>query len=507
MVKYLSIILAAIFGFFALLCISEYIQICLGIITPIEIPIVLEGTTEYLETKYQLIGQNFGTLAIILACIFLSTYFYSKYHRQNRKRKDTFDKDSIKGPFVLYLRSFIDDKTTRKRISFINDVRSEEEVLVEVMSDIAPVYAIGDPKDKRMPLGASRIYVDDEHWKSTVIDMMNKAVVVVLRLGKTDSFWWEVETAVKSIDLEKVMFIIPESKTFNNVAMLYKILLDNNIDIKNLNINIEKKYQGSISSFLFFDKNGNAISKEVKTPRLTRMVLSYENILCNALWEYREKFGLISKRKHTIRIARLLEICLMFYILFIGVAKMFSDYASLKYQMPYELVEECVRNSSFSNKYSDEINGTNLTWGIVESKKGLFALEEDKYKLMFLIEANAIQLMKRDELLHTNDSPENMLLMVKKYLPDSYMTYVRLLSEAAIIAIENPSDIIDVINLYKSNIDYLPQWVIDLIMELNDVSGNEYELCIYYYNIIIEHLNDEDIVEILKTISSQDIAS
>ena len=98
-----------------------------------------------------------------------------------------------------------------------------------------------------------------------------------------------------------------------------------------------------------------------------------------------------------------------------------------------------------------------------------------------------------------------MLLMVKKYLPDSYMTYVRLLSEAAIIAIENPSDIIDVINLYKSNIDYLPQWVIDLIMELNDVSGNEYELCIYYYNIIIEHLNDEDIVEILKTISSQDI--
>ena len=173
------------------------------------------------------------------------------------------------------------------------------------------------------------------------------------------------------------------------------------------------------------------------------MILSYENILRNALCEYREKFGLISKRKHTIRIARLLEIFLMFYILFIGVAKMFSDYASLKYQMPYELVEECVRNSSFSNKYSDEINGTNLTWGIVESKKGLFALEEDKYKLMFLIEANAIQLMKRDELLHTNDSPENMLLMVKKYLPDSYMTYVRLLSEAAIIAIENPCDIID----------------------------------------------------------------
>lgn len=91
---------------------------------------------------------------------------------------------------------------------------SEEEVLVSVLSDIAPVYAIGDPKDKKMPLGTSRIYIDDEHWKSTVIDMMNRAVVVVLRLGKTDSFWWKVETAVKNISLDKVMFVVPESKIY-----------------------------------------------------------------------------------------------------------------------------------------------------------------------------------------------------------------------------------------------------------------------------------------------------
>lgn len=501
--KYLSIVLAVIFGLFAILLIGAYVQLYLGITTPTEIPIVLEGTVEYLETKYQLIGQDVGTLIIMLFCIFLSAYFYSKFHKQNKKKKDTFDKDSIKGPFVLYLRSFIDDKITGRRISIINDVRSEEEVLVEVMSDIAPVYAIGDPKDKKMPLGASRIYVDDEHWKSTVIEMMDKAVAVVLRLGKTDSFWWEVETAVENIPLGKVMFIIPESNTFNNVAMLYKILLDNKIDIKNFNVNIEKKYQGSISSFLFFDKEGNVISKEVKTPRLTRVALSYENILRNTLCEFRQKFGLVSKRKHTIRIARLLEIFLIFYIIFIGGSKMFSDYVALKYQMPYEFVEECVKKSSFIEKYSNEINGTNLTWGIVEARKGSFALDEDKYKLLFLIEANAIQLMKRDELLHVNDSPKNMLLMIKKYVPDHYMTYVQLLSEAAIISIENPNEIIDVINFYKSNVEFIPQWLSDLIVELTDASDAEFMRV--YYDRIMEHMNEEDIVEILKTTFSQGI--
>ena len=85
--KYLSIVLAVIFGLFAILLIGAYVQLYLGITTPTEIPIVLEGTVEYLETKYQLIGQDVGTLIIMLFCIFLSAYFYSKFHKQNKKKK------------------------------------------------------------------------------------------------------------------------------------------------------------------------------------------------------------------------------------------------------------------------------------------------------------------------------------------------------------------------------------------------------------------------------------
>ena len=503
--KYLSAFLAVIFGLIAFVCIMGYFEMLLGIITPTEIPIAIEGTVEYSTIKMQLIGQYIGTIILIIISIILFSCFYSLYRRLNKRKKDTFDKNSIKVPFVLYLRSFIDDKTTRKRINLVNDVRSEEEVLVEVMSDIAPVYAIGNPKDKKMPLGASRIYVDDEHWKSTVTDMMNRAAVVVLRLGKTDSFWWEVETAVKNIPFEKVMFVVPESKTFSNVATLYKILLDHRIDIKNLDINIEKKNQGSISSFLYFDKDGQAVTNEVKTPRFTRLVLSYENILRNTLSGFRENFGLKTKHKHIVRWARLFEILLIVFILFTGSSKLFDDLMSLKYQMPYEFVEKCIETPDFVNKYSDEINGTNLTWGIVEAKKGLFGLEDEKYKLLFLIEARAVQSMSHDEFAQIQTAPKNMLLLIKKYLPESYDSYVELLFEAAITGIKYPEDMDELLQQYKSNIGSMPQWIVDFANS-EDMPEDEYEYMQKYNSIIVEHIDDDDIVDILKTLSSQIIS-
>lgn len=499
--KYLSAFLAVIFGLIAFVyTIGDFIFF--SHITPTEIPIVLEGTQEYFDIKMQLIGQDIGPIVLSVVSIILFSFFYSLYRRLNKKKKDTFDKDAIKTPFVLYLRSFIDDNTTKKRISFFSDVRSEEEVLVSVLSDIAPVYAIGDPKDKKMPLGASRIYVDDEHWKSTVSDLMNRAVVVVLRLGKTDSFWWEVETVVKNISLEKVMFIVPESETFSNVAMLYKILLEHNIDIKKLNVHIEKKNQGSISSFLYFDKRGEAVTKEVKTPRFTHIFLSYENILRNTLTEFREKFGLKPSRKFTVRRARILEILFIILIIFIGLSKLFCDLVSLKYQMPYEFVEKCIENTDFANKYSNEVNGTNFTWGIVEARKGLFGIEDEKYKLLFLIENSAIQSMSYDELNQLQVAPQNMLLMIKKYVPNSYVVYVEILSEAAIIGIQYPDEIEELIVQYKQNIDSMPQWVIDFVNSEN-IPRDEYEYMLMFNSTILEHIDDNDIITILKTLYSQ----
>ena len=170
--------------------------------------------------------------------------------------------------------------------------------------------------------------------------------------------------------------------------------------------------------------------------------------------------------------------------------------------MPYEFVEKCVESSDFVNKYSDEINGTNLTWGIVEARKGAFGLDDEKYILLFLIEARAIQSMSYEEFSKIQASPKNMLLMIKKYLPESYDQYTSILSESAIISVQHPDEVMSLIQQYKQNIDALPQWVNDFANS-EDMPEDEYEYMLKYNSVIVEHINDEDIADVLKTLSSQ----
>ena len=501
--KYIAALLSFVFGFLAFIIGMGCIELYLGILETMEIPIALEGTLEYSEMEAQLWGQNMGPAILAILCLILFSYFYSLYHRLSKKKKNTL-KNDIKSPFSLYLRSFVDDAKTRKNVSFLTDIRSEEEILVDVISDIAPVYAIGDPKDKKMPLGASRVYVDDAHWKSAVMEMAQKAVVVALRLGKTDSFWWEVAMVIKNIPIEKILFIVPESKTFSNVSTLYKILLEHNINIKDLDINIEKKRRGSISSFLFFDKDGNAKTVEVKVPHFTRLLISYENILRNTLKDFRSKFGLSIKKRRSIRLARILQLLLIIFILFLGAAKMFNDHVALKYQMPYELVEECVKDLNFVTKYSNKINGTNLTWSIVESQKGTFALDDEKYLFLFMVEVQTISSLTYDEYEQIGKAPKNMLLMIKKYMPDYYENYVGILSESALLSIRNPDEIKELISLYKSSLETLPQWIIDL-SNSEENWASEYEHASKINDIILKHIKDKGIADVIKILSSQNI--
>lgn len=502
--KYIAGFLTFIFGIIAFISTLGCYMLFNDMTGSMKIPIALEGTTEYSELEWQLIGQDLGSIIIAVTCIILFAYFYSLYHKLGKKKKDILNKDNINGPFVLYLRSFKDDAATRKNASFLTDIRTEEEVMVEVLTDIAPVYAIGDPRDKRMPLGASRVYVDDEHWKSTVTEMAQKASLVVLRLGKTDSFWWEVKMVIKSIPIEKILFVVPESKTFNNVATLYQILLENHIDISLLDVNIEKKLRGSISSILYFDKDGNAKTAEMKIARFTRIFISYENVLRNTLADFRSKFGLSTKRKQSIRTARILQILLIVCILLMGLSKYYYDYVSLKYQMPYELLEECVQDSDFVAKYSNDINGTNLTWSIVEAKKGTFSLSDEDYLSLYMIEANTIASVSYDEYKQINKRPQNLLLMVKKYAPEDYAHYVSLLTEAAITAIIIPNDTKELIQLYQSSVEILPQWIMDIINSADD-SMNDYDFFLALNKSVMQHINDEDISSILKVLSSQNI--
>jgi hypothetical protein len=121
---------------------------------------------------------------------------------------------------VLYLRSFKDDRvseavrgvsitdvTTYRSASFVTD----EEKLIAELRSIGKVVAIGDPREKLPQLGAERVFVDgsDEEWQQVVLGWMDRARLVVLRVGGTKGLLWEVQEAAKRVRPEQLLLLVP----------------------------------------------------------------------------------------------------------------------------------------------------------------------------------------------------------------------------------------------------------------------------------------------------------
>ena len=502
--KYIYAFLAFLFGLLTFIVFTDLLVVPFALEENTEVPIVLWGTIEYYEANAEIFGSSIGPALWLIVFFVLFTFFLSLYHRRKRKKRDILSIDNIEDPVVLYLRSFAADRRTSRNVSVLTDYRSEEEVLVDILSEIAPVYAIGDPKDKKMPLGATRIYVDDEHWKSTVKAMAERAVLVVLRLGRTDSFWWEVDMALRQIPVERLMFVVPESKDFNNVGILYKMLIEHGIDVKNLNFAIEKKRTGSISSFLFFNKEGMPQTAEIRIPRFSKWVLSYEGVLRNALANFRARYGLSIKKQRRIKKYSILQAIILVWLIILCTMTWLIRYYELKYQMPYEIVEKCTRDNVFVDKYSNEINGNNLAYCMVESAKGSFALDEEKYLTKYLIEARAKKAMTRGEYNQLFENPQNMLLMIKKYCIDSYDMYVELVEEAVLKSVHYPEETMSLIGLYKESINDIPSELIDELGKLYD-EDDLYMTNMHIIDFVVEHLDDDGIADVIKIFVSQEI--
>jgi uncharacterized RDD family membrane protein YckC len=131
--------------------------------------------------------------------------------------EDKLKKDTR--PPVLYLRSFIHDKKASKSPqdgTFIKlmpnvlpqNLLSEEEQIEQVMSNYGPFIAIGKPGEKLPQLGASRKYTSDGEWKTIVSDFINKAQLIILRVGNSDGFWWEVNKVLESAK-QNIVFLLP----------------------------------------------------------------------------------------------------------------------------------------------------------------------------------------------------------------------------------------------------------------------------------------------------------
>ncbi len=125
-------------------------------------------------------------------------------------------------PPIIYLRSFSEENLEDSFLSYIKaaftgrqisgDVPSwgpvEQYLLEQFFSKIGPYVAIGQPGQPIPHAGAARIYYGDDEWRQGVIDIFDKARLVVIRAGQTAGLQWELEQLIKHVPARKILLIL-----------------------------------------------------------------------------------------------------------------------------------------------------------------------------------------------------------------------------------------------------------------------------------------------------------
>ena len=118
---------------------------------------------------------------------------------------------------VLYLRSFRDDGRALMLDSGWPRVQavlgalmpgSAEEELADALAGIGPVIAIGKPGEPLPELGAARLYVGHDVWQAEVNALMQKAALVVVRVGASPGVLWEINQVLENLPRERLVLVL-----------------------------------------------------------------------------------------------------------------------------------------------------------------------------------------------------------------------------------------------------------------------------------------------------------
>jgi hypothetical protein len=118
-------------------------------------------------------------------------------------------------PFTLYLRSFRDDDAftfRRPGNLWLRAAEADltlEELFVRALGEAGPVVAIGRPSESLPPLGATRYYSSTGAWQEEVSDLVRACHVVVMLLGASPGFLWELRRVASLGRLRSAVLVLP----------------------------------------------------------------------------------------------------------------------------------------------------------------------------------------------------------------------------------------------------------------------------------------------------------
>lgn len=156
---------------------------------------------------YLLSGAIFAHFSLLnLGISFIASYFAIKGFSNifgDFLTCDNIDKIQLCN---LYLRSFNIDATS----SGIKIERS----ISKHFSEYAQVFSIGNPASILPSLRTTSIYATDDKWKETVTTLMERAKMVIIRIGQTGGTLWELEQCIAHGYQHKSIFIVDGKHQF-----------------------------------------------------------------------------------------------------------------------------------------------------------------------------------------------------------------------------------------------------------------------------------------------------
>jgi hypothetical protein len=220
---------------------------------------------------------------------------------------------------VLYMRPFNEDYKTSQTNSItivnftIDMLSSEEEQLSKAVSNIGPMVAIGIPGEKLPTLGAQRLYSDDDSWKQLISKIMLRSKLILLKIGNTEGFRWEIGHSLQNARPEQVVFLIPNDK---NIYDNFCIELSKFINHKLPDFKYGFNNNMTIQSILYFTSNWEPHYVRLRSfyfrkSRLNPLI----SIIRLALKPVYEQLGVRWKRQH---ILFSLYFILVLFIILIG---------------------------------------------------------------------------------------------------------------------------------------------------------------------------------------------
>lgn len=234
----------------------------------------------FVESNGDSDSAGFWAMVVFVYCL-LMMLISPSYHKAidgiSVYTREEYQKEHPR--YALFLRAFNNDEYQENlhpiplTVENGKDVPFSEQHFVAELEKKISVCAVGMPKEVEHPIGATRVYVDDETWQDDVCSLMQQAEIIYILVDCRESCIWEIKQS-KSFQ-EKTVYIIndinkyiqvrnvlsgdyelpPIPNALNNAKQLIVCFNDGNVNIQ--------KFDNSIDSYHHLLQIKEKVNKDI----------------------------------------------------------------------------------------------------------------------------------------------------------------------------------------------------------------------------------------------------